>query len=151
MKRSIYILCIACSFFGVSTCESKSNWVGTYSGIVPCADCPGIETRITLSKDNTYQISRKYQDKGEDVFQTSGTFQWNTDKNVITLGNLNKTQFPTMYKLDKGSLIQLDLNGKVITGDLAQNYVLKKISEYFPFEVRQMPAPNERFNARREQ
>jgi len=127
MKKSIYILSIACLIFWVSACGSNSNWVGTYSGIIPCADCPGIETRITLSKDNTYQMSRKYQEKGEDVFQASGTFQWNTDNSVIILGNLNKTQFPTMYKLDKGNLIQLDLTGKVITGDLAQNYVLTKV------------------------
>ena len=128
MKRSIYILSIAC-FLVISACGSKPNWVGTYSGIVPCADCPGIETRITLNTDNTYQISLKYQDKGEEVFQNSGTLQWNADKSIITLGNLNKTQFPAMYKLGKESLVQLDLNGEVIAGNFAQNYVLTKVQE----------------------
>ena len=127
MKRRIFILSIACLLFGLSACKSKTNWAGTYSGIIPCADCPGIETQITLNTDNTYQIRRKYQDKAEDVFQTSGIFQWNADKSIITLGNLNAAQFPTMYKLGKGSLIQLDLNGNVITGNLAQNYVLTKV------------------------
>ena len=127
MKRRIFILSITCLFFGLSACESKTNWAGTYSGIIPCADCPGIETQITLNTDNTYQISRIYQDRDEDIFQNSGTFQWNADKSIITLGNINAAQFPTMYKLGKGSLIQLDLNGKVITGNLAQNYVLKKV------------------------
>ncbi|MFU8831928.1 MAG: copper resistance protein NlpE N-terminal domain-containing protein, partial [Wenzhouxiangella sp.] len=27
------------------------DWVGTYSGVVPCASCPGIETSITLNDD----------------------------------------------------------------------------------------------------
>jgi uncharacterized lipoprotein NlpE involved in copper resistance len=127
MKKCILILSIACLILGLSSCCSKSDWVGIYSGIVPCADCPGIETQIALNADNTYQISQKYQDKGDDVFQMSGTFQWNADKSIITLENLNETQFPTMYKLGKGSLIQLDLNGKEITGNLAQNYVLTKV------------------------
>ena len=127
MKRSVIFLSIACLVFGLNACQSKSDWAGTYSGVVPCADCSGIETKITLNTNNTYQISWKYQDKGDEVFQRSGTLQWNNDKSIITFGSLDKDLFPNMYKLGKGSLTQLDLNGNVITGNLAPNYVLTKV------------------------
>jgi len=127
MKRTILILSIACLFFGLSSCKSEYGWAGTYSGIVPCADCAGIETSIILNTDNTYQLILKYQDRGEDQFQESGTFKWNENKSLITLENLDELQYPTMYKLGKGSLTQLDLNGKEVIGDLAQNYVLTKV------------------------
>ena len=127
MRRSIIFLSIVGLVLGLNACQSKSDWVGTYSGVVPCADCSGIETQITLNRDNTYQISWKYQDRGDEVFQHSGTLQWNADKSIITLGSLNKDYFPNMYKLGKGSLIQLDVEGNVITGNLAPNYVLTKV------------------------
>ena len=127
MKKGIFILSITCLIFGLSSCKSKTSWVGTYSGVTPCADCSGIETQLTLNADKTYQLSWKYQDKGEGVFQESGAFQWSADKSIITLENLNAAQCPNMYKLGKESLIQLDLNGEEIIGDLAQSYVLTKV------------------------
>ena len=33
------------------------TWYGVYTGVIPCADCEGIETSITLMKVNTF--SRK--------------------------------------------------------------------------------------------
>jgi uncharacterized lipoprotein NlpE involved in copper resistance len=138
-KRTVYILSILCLFVGLNACKSRGGnqsqmvtvdtsetslkWNGTYSGVVPCADCPGIETRIILNTDKTYQISTKYQEKGDEIFVNEGTFSWDADGS-ITLENLEN--HPTMYKVCENYLLQLDLNGKVITGELADNYVLKK-------------------------
>jgi hypothetical protein len=33
--------------------------------------------------------------------------------------------FPKYYKIEENRLIQLDLNGNIITGELADNYILK--------------------------
>ena len=141
-KRIVCFLSIVCFFVGLNSCNSRGsvpthiktvdksktslNWDGTYLGIIPCADCPGIETQITLNTDNTYQITRKYQDRNDDVYVNKGTFTWDTDGSIITLENLDKQKTPTMYKVCENYLLQLDLNGNVITGELADNYVLKK-------------------------
>jgi hypothetical protein len=36
------------------TSRTSLDWPGTYTGVLPCADCEGIETTITLSVDLTY-------------------------------------------------------------------------------------------------
>ena len=41
------------------------DWEGTYMGIVPCADCEGIEKTILLNKENTYTLTSKYLGKKE--------------------------------------------------------------------------------------
>jgi uncharacterized lipoprotein NlpE involved in copper resistance len=142
MKRIVLILSIICLF---SACKSRGgnqsqmstrdnskvslDWNGTYFGVVPCADCPGIEVRITLNLDDTYRIDRKYQGRSDDVHVSEGTFSWDEDGSIITFENQDKTKVPTMYKVCENYLLQLDLNGNVITGELADNYVLKKERE----------------------
>ena len=150
MKKIIFVLSIVCLLFELSACKSKSkeqadsnaevqitamsgnsmisvDWAGTYFGITPCADCPGIEVRITLNQDNTFQMSRKYQDREGDVSNYSGTFHWDTTGGIITLDGLDKDKYPTQFRVGENILFQLDSEGNRITGDLAQNYVLTKV------------------------
>jgi len=151
MKKVISILSIVCLLFGLNACKSRGtqqkdagavvqlatgdnsrtsvDWDGTYYGVVPCADCPGIETRITLNKDDTYHISWKYQDKGDELFQNTGKFQWDADGGIITLENLEKDNYPNRYRVGENRLFQLDKEGNRITGDLATNYILTKIEQ----------------------
>jgi heat shock protein HslJ len=121
--------------FWMSSCKSKEqtandpatqDWAGTYVGVVPCADCPGIRVQISLS-DNTYKMDRKYLERNDDGEKFEGTFQWNSGKNKITLNNLNEKEYPVHFKVDKNALIQLDLEGDEITGESAQYQKLTKV------------------------
>ena len=93
---------------------------GTYEGTLPCADCPGIITTVTLNKDNSYVIKRKYIDRQSD-FESKGT--WQIEKNIITLSSENS---PEKYKAEENRIIQLDGNGNRIEGDLADRFILTK-------------------------
>jgi uncharacterized lipoprotein NlpE involved in copper resistance len=143
-RKIVFVLSIACLLFGLNACTLKggsssnqsqvaagnnakttAGWVGTYSGVIPCADCPGIETKLSLKADNTYRITRKYMEKNDEVVQ-EGTFVLNSAGNMITLGNMDKDKYPTMYRVSDNYLRQLDLEGNVINGDLADKYILKK-------------------------
>ncbi|MGZ5253165.1 MAG: copper resistance protein NlpE N-terminal domain-containing protein, partial [Flavitalea sp.] len=104
--------------------QTSLDWDGTYTGITPCADCEGIETSVTLNKDMTYQVSNTYKGKSTDAVLTTGTFSFNKDGNSITLGNIPNG--PSMYAVGENQLIQLDMQGNKITGNLADKYVLKK-------------------------
>jgi uncharacterized lipoprotein NlpE involved in copper resistance len=99
------------------------NWQGTYTGVTPCADCEGIKVQITLS-DSTYQASYLYIGHEEDgATQISGKFSWDSTDGAIILEN---TVFPPYYKVGENRLIQLDMEGNPITGELADMYVLTK-------------------------
>ena len=98
------------------------DWDGIYSGILPCADCEGIKTQLTLNYDQTYILKTQYIEKDDSVFFESGSFKWNEDGGSITLNNKNQQ----IYQVGENVLFHLDKNGNRITGDLAEKYNLKK-------------------------
>ncbi len=104
--------------------KNSLDYIGTYKGILPCADCEGLETVICINENNTYNIKTQYQGKGEKVFEQKGTFSWNKAGNAIVLDNV--TNAPNQYFVGENTMTQLDLSGKKITGDLASAYILAK-------------------------
>lgn len=106
------------------TSMTSLDWWGTYSGVVPCADCEGIETSITLNQDRTYVVRTRYLGRDAQVFERRGTFTWSAAGNAIQLSDV--TAGPDRYLVGENVLIQLDMAGNRITGDLAAKYVLAK-------------------------
>lgn len=99
--------------------KNSLDWQGTYAGVLPCADCEGILTVITISNDRHYLMQTRYNGKSRQVFDTKGTLTWDSRGGIITLGE-------TKYKVGENKLIQLDRSGNLITGEIADKYVLSK-------------------------
>ena len=105
--------------------QNSIDWQGTYKGVTPCADCEGIETEITLNTDLTFIIKTKYLGKGDGkIFQETGNFVWDKTGGIIKLEGLKGR--PSQYKVGENRLIQLDMEGNIINGALAEKYVLIK-------------------------
>lgn len=99
------------------------DWAGTYRGILPCADCEGIETTIVLQADGQYQQQNRYLGKASPIFHREGTFVWNANGNQITLPGTA----PEYYFVSEGWLLRLATDGSRITGPLAEHYRLNKV------------------------
>jgi heat shock protein HslJ len=104
--------------------KNSLDWAGTYTGVIPCADCSGIQTTIELTENETYKLVQTYLDKEDGHFDSSGKFTWNQEGNTVTLG---KGDDMMQFQVGEGMLIMLDREGNEITGDLAENYILAKI------------------------
>jgi copper homeostasis protein (lipoprotein) len=100
------------------------DWNGTYTGTLPCADCEGIETRLTLNLDKTFILKTKYLGQRDSFQEKTGIFTWNTAGNTIILQGISNA--PYQYLVGENVLFQLDMSGKKITGNLADKYQLKK-------------------------
>lgn len=105
------------------TAQNALDWHGTYSGVLPCASCPGIETEITLNKDQTFVLTQEYQDK-QSIFTSKGKFTWHN--NNIHLEDSANNDSKIIFKVEEGRLRKLDIEGNKIEGALANNYILKK-------------------------
>jgi len=101
------------------------DWNGTYSGIVPCADCEGIETTLTLNNDLTYTIVTNYLGRNDALEETfNGNFKWDETGSKVILEGVKYA--PKQFKVGENRIWQLDRNGEMITGDLADHYILTK-------------------------
>ena len=100
------------------------DWEGTYVGTLPCADCEGIETELTINYDGTFSYKTTYLGKESEAEEVTGTFQWDENGSVITLAGLDGA--PGKYKVGENRIWHLDMEGKQIEGDLADKYILTK-------------------------
>ena len=106
------------------TSRSSLDWAGTYEGVVPCADCEGIETSIVLDYDDTFVLRTTYLGKSDEVFEQRGTVVWDERGGAI---RLDVPRGAVHYLVGENVLIQLDREGNRITGDLAPRYRLAKV------------------------
>ena len=104
--------------------QNSLDWKGVYKGVLPCADCEGIETTINLKSDGKFTRTLKYLGKEDGFFSDEGTFQWNESGSKITLSSgQGESQ---MYLVGENALFHLDKEGNRITGDLSAKYTLPK-------------------------
>lgn len=104
--------------------KNSLDYLGTYKGTLPCADCEGIEVSITLNKDETYTSTMKYLGKSTEEIKNLGDYTWMEDGNRISAEGIDSP--PVFYFVAEGKLIQLDTEGNEISGNLAKNYELMK-------------------------
>ena len=130
MKKNLFTAVAVLLLMSLISCkttnnkqENSSDWAGIYTGIIPSAGGEGINVRITLSADETYTIEYRYIGKSDAVFTDKGKFSRNSEGDVVIF---EKEDFPRYYKLGENTLTHLDLEGNIITGELADNYILKK-------------------------
>lgn len=112
------------SFDAEHNARSALDWAGSYQGVLPCADCEGIKTRVTLTEKGGYLVRTEYLGKRDSISEEKGAFNWNAAGNTVTLGRND----PVQYFVAENQLIRLATDGSRITGPLAEFYVLKKIS-----------------------
>ncbi len=67
------------------TSQNSLDWAGAYEGVLPCADCPGIQTRLTLSRDESYELASLYLDREKTPRVVRGRFSWQPGGNAVTL------------------------------------------------------------------
>jgi len=110
-------------WLSVAPATAVKDWDGVYMGVVPCPDCEGIQTMIKLNKDNSYTIQTKYLGKGTEVLEDKGKVFWNKDGFNLLLISGDDSSY---VKLALNQLTLLDAEAKVVTGQYASFYVLKK-------------------------
>lgn len=107
------------------TAKNALDYYGVYTGVLPCADCDGIETTITLVDPDQYSISQLYLGKNDAAYEFNGTFQWDDSGFIITLKDQENGS--NQYRVQENLLVHLDRDGKVIEGDLSEHYKLYKM------------------------
>jgi len=129
MRSTLFIVTIAL-LIGCGQSEkdgdiSLEEIVGTYSGMVPCPDCEGIDYAVTLNEDMSYSDQLKYVGKSAKTLTATG--QFDIEAGIITLNQ--PTEGYNKFRKHPEGLLMLDKNGGEITGSTASMYILRRIEE----------------------
>lgn len=97
----------------------------TYEGVVPCADCPGINYQLSLLPNHRYFLHMSYRERATD-FNETGQWGFSDDKSAIKLSGGGQWAV-----LDNGhKLGALDGNGQPIDSGL--DYTLRRQKGFTP-------------------
>jgi len=101
------------------------GFAGSFKGTLPCADCPGIDTKLTLAADGSFKLDETYRDRKDGTSAIDGTWTVEADDRHIRLDPNSKSDNDRVYEILSGDEIRLlDQEGKRIEGDLP--YSLKR-------------------------
>ncbi len=106
--------------------RNSLDWDGIYRGVLPCADCKGIQTTVYLDKNLGYRVKLKYLGKESNEQEYTGKFSWNKQGNTIILAQDGNNDSPVRYFVGESTLTRLDNKGNKIAGEHAVDYVLSK-------------------------
>ena len=118
-----------------ATAKSPMQLVAQYRGVLPCADCPGIDTTLSLfanspnDPDHTrYVLKSSYQERS--TFTETGTWSIvhgtpdNPDATVYQLKPKDGGQPTNFLRVSENEILQLDSERRRIDSKL--NFSLKK-------------------------
>ncbi|MGL5454866.1 MAG: envelope stress response activation lipoprotein NlpE [Citrobacter telavivensis] len=142
MKKTLLSAMAAFTLFALIGCNNRSDvdviqptqvaelkpMQQSWRGILPCADCEGIETSLFLEKDGTWVMNERYQGVREEPssFASYGTWTRTADKLVLTDSQGEKSY----YRAKGEALEMLDREGNPIESQF--NYTLAPVKSSLP-------------------
>ncbi len=104
------------------TAETALDYEGTYKGVLPCADCPGIAATLIINKDNTFAYNYTYLNRDDHPHHYTG--QYTIKDNTLTIKVDDR---PIHFFVGESRVIFMGEQQVPNTGELAQYYELKKM------------------------
>lgn len=99
-------------------------FAGTYAGLIPCADCPGIDMSVAFTPDGKYTQTMVYRER-DTTDLSQGTWAVSADGTRITLKPEDQGGMDGLMEiLSPTEVRMLDAEGKAIDNGL--NYTLTK-------------------------
>lgn len=94
----------------------RKAFAGTFAGILPCADCPGIETSVEIRADGTYSQAEVRQ--GSEATRSPGTWTVDADGGQLLLDPDSKDADDRRFAIvSRDEIRLLDADGAPLAGD----------------------------------
>ncbi|MDR0953026.1 MAG: copper resistance protein NlpE N-terminal domain-containing protein [Elusimicrobiota bacterium] len=108
-----------------NTQDLLKNYTGTFAGLLPCADCSGLDSELHLNSDYTFKLTETYLEKGG-PFITTGVWSPIKDFKAVKLVSDETPPATSFYGfINKDTILWLDSNAEVIESNF--NYKLNRI------------------------
>ena len=119
------MIIVGCSSAPETTTENKDVTFltnGIWLGMLPCADCEGIDYQLNLKNDFTFKQKIAYKGKSEELFIDEGSWDFVSDS-IISIYGSEETKLFLITSVD---LVLLDEEGNRIESSFEEKYHLHK-------------------------
>ena len=102
----------------------RKAFAGDFAGILPCADCPGIEMQLAIDPDGSFVLDETYQER-DASFETRGTWTVDDQGQRLLLDPDSKDEPDRLFQIvSRDELRMLDSDGQPVDSPL--NYSLRR-------------------------
>jgi uncharacterized lipoprotein NlpE involved in copper resistance len=106
--------------------DKSLDFHGIFYGFLPCTDCNGIKTTLSLKQNNNYLLVTQPARDSSREFYEKGKYSWNEENHTVVLTPRNESM-PRHYLIkDEGTLIQLNSDGTQMSKELEDSYTLRR-------------------------
>jgi len=106
---------------------------GSFQGVLPCADCPGIDDRVDLFPDHAYYLRASYLER-ESAFDDVGSWALSSDGRTLVLKGGREAPLFFTWADGGRALVDLDTEGNPI--ESSHHKELARLSNPAPLEPR---------------
>ena len=106
--------------------DKSLEFHGIFYGYLPCNDCNGIKTTLSLKQNNNYLLVTQPARDSSREFYEKGKYSWNEENHTVILTPRQESN-PRHYLIkDEGTLIQLNSDGTEMSKELEDSYTLRR-------------------------
>jgi hypothetical protein len=110
----------------VNPIDKSKDFHGVFYGFLPCNDCNGIKTTLSLKQKNNYLLVTQPARESSREFYEKGKYSWNDENHTVVLTPRKESNRRQYHIENEGTLIQLNSDGTRITDDEAERYILRR-------------------------
>ncbi len=107
--------------------DKSLDFRGVFYGYVPCHDCDGVKTTLSLKQNNNYLLVTQPARESSREYYEKGKYQWDDKTQTLILTPRKGGTQSHYYHIENDeTLIQLNEDGTKKLGDLAEKYALRR-------------------------
>ncbi len=109
----------------VAPIDKSLDFHGIFYGYLPCQDCNGIKSTLSLKQNNNYLLVTQPAKESSREFYEKGKYTWNEEKHTVVLTSRNAANIRQYLIKDEGTLILLNADGTQMKGEDEDSYTLR--------------------------
>ncbi|MEI6333363.1 MAG: copper resistance protein NlpE [Methylococcaceae bacterium] len=110
----------------VTPVDKNLEFHGIFYGYLPCNDCNGIKSTLSLKQNNNYLLVTQSAKESSREYYEKGKYSWNDETHAVVLTPRSEAGTRQYLIKDEGTLILLNTDGTQMKGDEDDSYTLRR-------------------------
>lgn len=107
--------------------DKSKEFHGVFYGYLPCSDCNGVKTTLSLKHNNNYLLVTQPARESSREYYEKGKYDWDDEKRTLVLTPRDSQVEAKQYRIeDEGTIIQVNKDGSIMVGGKADRYTLRR-------------------------
>lgn len=106
--------------------DKSLDFHGIFYGFLPCNDCNGIKTTLSLKQNNNYLLVTQPARESSREFYEKGKYSWNEENHTLVLTPRKGSESRYYLIKEEGIIVQMNSDGTPMSEELEDSYTLRR-------------------------